>query len=105
MSKKFVLKCDGSLSGDAEMEELFACELVELFELFARKQKSYGRGNISAFGEKGILVRVSDKLERLKRLVWKGVDNPLKDESIDDSWRDLSVYSTIALICRKGKWI
>lgn len=99
------LVCDGKISGDAEMEEMFAKELQNLFNLFASKQKSYGRGNIARFGEKGVLIRVSDKLERLIRLVWKGVENPLNKETVDDTWQDIGVYSIIALMCRKGKWI
>lgn len=105
MAKEFTIVCDGSLSGDPEMEELFAEELVALFPLFCAKQKSYGRGNIARFGERGVLVRVSDKLERLVRMVWKDIENPLKDESILDTWQDLAVYGVIAKPCRKGKWI
>lgn len=100
-----VLVCDGTKSGDAEMEQLFATQLSEMFEVFCKKQKSYGRGNISRFGEKGILVRVSDKLERLVRMVWQGVENPLLDESINDTWIDMAVYAAIAIIVRKGKWM
>jgi hypothetical protein len=102
---KIVLNADGSRSGDKEMEQLFAEILKEMFETFCKKQKSYGRGNISQFGERGVLIRSSDKLERLKRLVWNGVENPLSNENIEDTWVDLAVYSAIALLCRRGKWI
>jgi len=97
------LEIDGS-SGDIEIERAYAKEVQRLFEVFKAKQKSYGRGNISKFGEKGVLIRSSDKLERLLRMVWGNVANPLQDESIEDTWGDLSVYGAIALLCRKGIW-
>jgi hypothetical protein len=100
-----VLKADGSRSGDQEMEEQFATVLEELFVLFCSKQKSYGRGNISKFGERGILIRSNDKIERLIRMVWREIPNPLESESIEDTWKDLSVYAAIALLCKRGRWI
>lgn len=36
--------------------------------LFDAKQRGYGSGNISKFGEQGVLVRSSDKMERLINL-------------------------------------
>jgi len=98
-----ILKIDGT-SGNIELETQFATLLVEQFETFKKKQASYGSGNIAAFGEKGVLIRSNDKLQRLINLVWKDKDNPLKDESIDDTWSDLSIYATIARLVRVGRW-
>lgn len=103
VNKSVLLEVDGS-SGDEEIELAYAMECKRLFEVFKAKQKSYGRGNISAFGERGVLIRSSDKIQRLIRMVWQSIPNPLNDESIDDSWGDLSVYGIIALLCRKGIW-
>ncbi len=83
--KTIAIVPDGTLSGDAEMELLFAEKLKELFVLFSIKQKSYGRGNIAKFGERGVLIRSNDKMERLIRMVWQNIDNPLQDESIADT--------------------
>jgi hypothetical protein len=69
--------------------------------LFDMKQRDYGSSNISGFGEFGVLVRMTDKMERLKNL-WK-MEKP-KNESIDDSYVDLSNYALIALLVRKGIW-
>jgi hypothetical protein len=99
----FHLSCDGT-SGSKELEIEFAKILQESFELFKKKQASYGSGNIGAFLERGVLIRTYDKLQRLKRLVWDEKPNPLNDENIDDTWRDVAVYATIAMICRKGAW-
>lgn len=75
-----------------------ACENVKLMD---RKQMDYGSGNISAFGEFGVLVRMNDKLERLKHL--NKMPNP-KNESIEDSYMDLSNYAIIAMMIRRNIW-
>ena len=84
----------------------------EQYALMVRKQQDYGPGNIAAFGELGVLVRLSDKFERLKHLlvtqddqgrIIPRSDNPA-NESIDDSYRDLLNYALIALMVRHGQW-
>ena len=70
----------------------------EIASLVEKKQADYGQGNILAFGERGILVRVNDKVERLKNLRGKIASN----ESVTDSWRDLAGYSIIALLLERG---
>jgi len=49
----------------------------------------------------GILMRVWDKICRLKNLM--GKENP-KNESIDDSWLDMANYALIAILVRRGIW-
>ena len=66
------------------------------------KQRDYGPGNINAFGDFGILVRINDKLERLKNLYTNSRDP--QHESVDDSWMDASNYGTIARMYRDGEW-
>jgi hypothetical protein len=73
----------------------------ELTELLIAKQHDYGHSNITDFGEFGVLIRANDKMARLKNLL------PLqgrgaKNESIEDSWCDLSNYGIIALMLRRG---
>jgi len=87
----------------------------EQYELFAKKNMSYGLGNI-ALGTQldteeekqasttGIFIRCWDKMNRLKNLVLLKQANPLSDESIEDTWKDLSVYGIIAQIVKNGKW-
>jgi hypothetical protein len=62
--------------------------------LLASKQHDYGHGNITAFGMKGVLVRLSDKVERLINLTTKNARN----ESILDTLRDIVGYCVIALM-------
>lgn len=77
-----------------------ACHQVadEIAKLVISKQADYGHGNILAFGELGVLVRASDKLERLKNLLNKKTI-PI-NEAVEDSWQDLAGYAIIALMLR-----
>lgn len=72
----------------------------ELLRLLASKQRDYGHGNILKFGRLGIVVRLSDKLERLKNLTAKGVSPA--NESIADTLHDIVGYSVIALMLLDG---
>ena len=71
-------------------------------QLFDKKQHDYGPGNIAKFGEFGVLVRTNDKLERLINLNKRG-DTPV-NESVMDTWQDLSVYGAIARVVRQDQW-
>lgn len=87
----------------------------EQYQLFAQKQMAYGKGNIMLGGDisvdedrvaamRGITIRLNDKMQRLLNLVLKGVSNPLKNESVSDTFTDMSVYGIIALIVERGEW-
>lgn len=78
----------------------FARQIVENAVVFAKKQHDYGAGNIASFGEIGVLVRVSDKLARLKNLMGKVA----KNEAVADSWLDIANYGPIAQIVARGEW-
>lgn len=71
-------------------------------QTFDRKQRDYGSGNISKFGEFGVLVRATDKFSRLTNLL-TNVREP-SNEAIEDTWLDLSNYALIAVMCRRGDW-
>ena len=64
------------------------------------KQRDYGHNNILDFGEYGVLVRLNDKVCRLKNLL--GNKKEPKNESIDDSWIDTANYAIIAIMLRRG---
>jgi hypothetical protein len=66
----------------------------QMAALLASKQHDYGHGNITAFGLKGVLVRLSDKVERLINLKSKEARN----ESTLDTLRDVVGYCVIALM-------
>jgi hypothetical protein len=82
---------------------------IKCFEAFCEaailldsKNKDYGSGNISAFGERGVIVRLNDKVERLKTLVWN--DKSPVHEKVADTWLDICNYGIIGLLCHKGIW-
>lgn len=69
--------------------------LESVHELLCSKQADYGHGNILAFGDIGICVRMSDKIARIKNLRGK---KEAKNESLLDSWLDLLGYAVIGLM-------
>jgi len=71
-------------------------------KVMLNRQQKYGSGNISAFGRVGVLVRLSDKVERLKTLLSKG--NTAADESEEDTWLDIANYGLIGLMLLSGLW-
>jgi len=97
-----------------EMTSEFKKILNEQYELFCRKQLNYGPNNISV-GTKcetsedqklsltGVWFRMNDKINRLKQLVILDKQD-LVNESIQDSFSDLSVYGVISQIICRGKW-
>lgn len=82
------------------LDEAFQLELEELLKTFLKKHKDYGKGNILEIEELGIVFRVAEKVSRLKNLLMKN-EGPT-NESIEDSWTDIAVYSVIAKLYRKG---
>lgn len=85
------------------LEEAIAKAQTELRELMVSKQKAYGKGNITKFGELGILVRASDKLERAQNIIING-GTATEDEGLEDTWKDLANYGLIALLYSRGLW-
>ncbi len=85
-----------------ELCNLFDDELQNISKIFKQKQHDYGPENIAIFGEIGVLVRLSDKLERLKNLLLSGKEP--NNESVEDTYDDISIYGQIAKLCRKNKW-
>lgn len=78
----------------------FALENVLLMD---KKQIDYGSRNISGFGTFGVVVRMNDKFERIKNL-FNNKRKAAVNESIRDSFRDISNYAIIALMLDTGKW-
>ena len=70
----------------------------EIANRLIAKQKDYGKGNILKFGLHGILVRTSDKIERLINLETK----PRLFESLDETWGDAAGYALLALMLMRG---
>lgn len=76
----------------------------ECYDLSKRKNNDYGHDNISALGLKGVYVRLWDKVSRLKQLVWLAKEQEVADESIEDTFKDIANYATIALLFMRDQW-
>lgn len=74
--------------------------LEEMKDLYTRKNRDYGNSftkSFKSFGLTSPIIRLSDKLERLKSLNG-GKVSLVEDESIEDTLIDLANYAVMALI-------
>lgn len=88
----------------ASQEEEFRTITEEMVQLYARKNADYGDSFGQTYRELGIIsavTRMSDKMNRLKRLVAHKDAQQVKDESIDDTLIDMACYAVMTLIERR----
>ena len=81
--------------------------LVFLYNLMKDRNASYGDENISHLGPKGVYVRISDKTNRLKHIVWDGgpfVPSYANNETLKDTFMDLAGYAIIGYLLAEGGW-
>jgi len=81
----------------------FIAQILENIRLFDKKQHDYGPGNIEKFMQTGVMIRLSDKLERLINL-WKKDSTSAECEAVMDTWADISNYGAIGQMCLSGEW-
>lgn len=93
--------------------EMFDRLIQEMGMMHRRKNRDYSAQNISASGSVGIISRILDKVCRILSL--EGWDVSIKFnsigkprlaeyESIVDAYKDLSVYSNIAIMWKENVW-
>ena len=71
-----------------------------MHEIYVKKNADYGSSFDEQFDEYGMtsaVIRLSDKLKRLKQLTKTGTAN-VKDESMEDTLMDLANYSILAIM-------
>ena len=78
--------------------------VAEMRVIIEKKNNDYGDDNIGMLGERALFVRIWDKVQRLKQLVWNAKELKVSDESIEDTLKDLANYSIIQVILRRGQW-
>lgn len=97
-----------------KMTSEFKMLLLEQYITFIKKQHDYGPSNIAMntsletkddllISLAGLVTRMNDKMSRLINLILKTRKSP-ENESIEDSFKDISVYGIIARIVISGKW-
>lgn len=77
----------------------------ELEALLLKKHYDYGPRNIAdapGGAINGLRVRMHDKLARINNLIDSG--NAPRNESFEDSFKDLANYAVIGLLVLRGKW-
>lgn len=84
------------------LDQAFAEVNQELLDMFLKKHKDYGKGNILSVQELGIALRISEKIERIKHILMQG--NKPNNESIEETWVDIGVYAVIAVLLRRGQF-
>lgn len=84
------------------LDQAFAEVNQELLDMFLKKHKDYGKGNILSVQELGIALRISEKIERIKHILMQG--NKPNNESIEETWIDIGVYAVIAVLLRRGQF-
>jgi len=75
----------------------------EVSEVLANKQRDYGPNNIARFGEKGLIIRLHDKVARLENLLESQAS--ARNESIVDTYLDIIGYSVIGLMWMNDEFL
>ena len=81
-----------------EKEKAFEEVLAEMLQTFLKKNHDYGNSFAKTFSEFGLVsavVRMNDKMERLKSLLQAQAK---VDESVRDTLMDLANYSVMTLM-------
>lgn len=65
-------------------------------QILANKQRDYGHSNIEMFGHTGLMVRLHDKIARLRNLL--NTDREPRNEAIQDTWFDIVGYCVIGIM-------
>ena len=82
---------------EGEMEKIAR----EIAELLKAKNRTYGDKNIEKIGKRGVLVRLEEKLERLKHMLEHNMQDT---ESREDTWKDIAGYAIIGIMLEHGRW-
>jgi len=76
----------------------------ENHDLCKAKSKDYGKNNIIKFGLKGIIMRMYEKIERGYNIIWEGNEAEVKDEAVENIFKDVINYGIIGLLLKRGEW-
>ena len=84
----------------SHLDPWLAAALEEVEALMRERGSKYGPGNIAEWGDLGVLVRLSDKLARLRH----SRERDFADETARDAWLDVIGYGLIGLAWADGNW-
>ncbi len=80
-----------------EDHQQFLKPQTELYKLYLQKNKCYG-DSYKDYGAIGIIIRMNDKINRMKTITNHNVNIDCGDEGLKDTLRDLSNYAVLALM-------
>ena len=99
------------MSQPETFEQAMDLIFAEMRELMRDRQYKYGPDNISSMGIHGLIVRINDKLSRIKedhkncKFLGTCTLRELPDEAREDAWKDLANYGgVIALMLMREQW-
>lgn len=75
----------------------------ECYDISKVKNNDYGTETMKRFKEKGLIVRMNDKMERLIQLIWNRKERAVSDEKIEDTAKDLVNYAIYLVMMLRGK--
>ncbi len=104
----FTISYSPSLDVEDDMYKALAglaSVVAQYTQIFAERQRKYGPGNINAFGARGVVVRLHDKLARLRNLYFENErGGEADDETKLDTWLDIGGYGLIGAMKEEGLW-
>jgi hypothetical protein len=86
----------------SSLQRLETDVLVEYLRLWIKKHQDYGPENHAIWGCQGVVIRLTDKLMRLKGRYFD--DRMMLTDKTEDDWLDLIGYGLIGLVVERGKW-
>ena len=76
---------------------------TECMELAIKKNNDYGCNSLKRYGNKGLLIRLADKTDRLSNLICGKVDQKVVDEKLEDTLLDIINYATYMIMQLREK--
>lgn len=70
----------------------------ECLDISINKNKDYGSNSLIKYKEIGMLIRISDKVDRLDNLLFKKKTITVASEKIEDTLKDIINYSTYIIM-------
>ena len=91
----------GSMAIELSEKNAIPVSKKTLVHTLGKKQHDYGPNNILRFAQRGLMIRVWDKISRLDNLDKKDYD-PVVQESRFDTMLDIAGYATIGIMLERG---
>ena len=79
-------------------------KIIEECKILSQSKNSdYSDEPLLKFREKGIIVRMTDKMCRMTNLIWNNNNISIKDEHIEDTARDIINYAIYLIMMQNKK--